>query len=1256
MLAASTISHEDEVMGGSVRPVLPEQQRQSSGHNDALHHSSSSVDSIIDSSQKAAASTTTASVENISSVPSHVNMIISEGMTAEEAAATRMNRLYSTTTTTTTEHDEINKVGSNNNHHNDVNTIAMTITEGMTAEEAQKARMARLQSSPISSFVPVSSSFDGSSATTTTTTTSTTTTINNKNGESSSSTTTSPLHQSNNAIPPTNNRGVSGLRQVASKRIKEPLSQTSSSSSSYNNNDDDNYASTILMTDDTSVASYNEGSTWDGTTTYYNNNDIQNDELLSFTTSTTATTTKFLGVPMTNNNPNTPLIATTTGLVTSWASYEVIDEYAYQFNTAHNGFIVDSMDRKQALVEQWDELVGTYFLPVEDVVVNAAGGGGEGGVPPVEFSAAVVVEPSADVVTPPEEAMAAASTPDIVTMDQGSVISTPAEVSTDAVAAPDAVAAAPLEQLSDASVGTIESPETATVTPTVPLQASTTAESTTAAPSLNEMPAMDEVVAASTPASSVESSGNTNVLPDAAVTSAPVEATQSAQATTESAGAAAAAAPSLNVGTVEEVATNAPIPSFDIGSDTVDLFTDNTAATAAVEPTQYSDVAAAAAGASTITAAPSLNDATLVDVGTPVDSTQYADAVSTVESNTVAASINDVKVEGVVTNAPVTSYEAENHAHSNLHGVEAITNANQGGMDAPVLSHGSGNTGLLADATTSVPVEAAQYSETSSAPSMNGVTMNQDAGNTPATSTSFENGNTDLLADATTSAPATPPTQLADVSGADTANAMPSLSDITSIDQNVLNGPAPSYDGGNTDLFAESTHQQRWFTAPPGTDHYRHTDYTSTVDQSGYSSGGGGYSFEGGSNGGSSVPESYSSWHSQGGSNPLRDLAASLPPPEDRARGTGGGDYYPETLTSQWPATQYDGFHTVADTPPLSGVDGLADSVSSSQYTNPPISYEEFEAPVSSISSDSLDSFATQSPDLSYEYIFRGADKIDSDSLSEVAPSVDTSVNDALVSAKANLFGSVSHSLGDIQGKVNAGVSSIKGLGHGDHFPFDTHTFEGALQNAGNTFQSIHPPAAVSSAIQHASDASLADIGNGIMDAVKFMASIVLTVVDANLDLAAPGSSSASVLKSVQSSVNSMLDNASYTVANVINDVGNLSLKDIVHNLMVLIVATADVIMKVMNAVVYLLSGKDAGNWALQASSTVNEATSQLLAQADDVTHQSIGNLASSIGDYSYHVGNDLVALLGSLNGVEGAQFDSTLDMVTTAMQTGFTM
>eukprot|EP00984_Skeletonema_dohrnii_P024532 scaffold13670_cov126-Skeletonema_dohrnii-CCMP3373.AAC.2 len=1104
------------------------------GQGSAVHSMHSGVDSIT--SSPAATTTTTVAT---SAAASNVNLI-SEGMTAEEAAATRNNRLHQTAE---------NKVDDDNNNSSMMSNIAMTITEGMTAEDAQKVRMARSHSSTGSSNTATTTSIEDEDST-----------INTPPG-----------------TIPQNNRGVSGLRQAASMRIKEPLSQAAQDGAA--------------VVDGTASSSY-DNEAWD--------NALQDDELLSSSTSTT----KFLGVPMTKNS-NTPLIATTTGIATGVASYKGIDEYAYQFNTVHNGMIVDMMDKKQEFVEQWDELIGAYLVPVEDVDGGVVVGGGVddvvGAAPPMEFSGA---DSSSAAAAAPETVMEAASTPNQVTMDnQGSVINTPVEASpTDSVAA----TTAPMEQLSDASVG---SETAAAVTPPAPMQAATVESTSTVTPPLSEMPSVDEG-AGSTPALSFESE-NMNVMPDATATTAPVpEVTQYAEtASSES----TAAVPSLNVGTVEEVATNnAPVSAYESGSGNMDLLTSD--------------------GTS------SLNDATTVDVAAPVEATQYVDASSTIESTTVTP------VEEVVSNAPISAYESGHadlmadatsaeHIHPDIPGAEEVINVDQGVMNAPVSSYESGNTDLLADATTSAAVDPAQYSDVGNAP--------------PST---FESGHTDLLADATTSAPAEPQQYSETITapsmnGADTANAAPSLNDVNSIDQNVM----------NADSIADATHQQRWFTAPPTADEYTHTDYSTTVDQNGYSSGG--FSFDGGTNGGSFASDHYSSWQPQGGSNPLRDLAASLPPPEDRVRAT-GGDYYQDDVASQWAATQGDGFHRVADT---TGVDGLADSLLSTDYFNPPISNGEFEVPASSIPSDALDSFATQSPDISYDHFFNGAAKIESNSLSEVASSSGASMNDALISAKAKLFGSVSHSFGDIQGKVNAGVSSMKGAGNGAHMPFDTHVLDGSqftaeLQNAGEAFQSIHPPAVVSSAIQHASDASLADIGHGIMDAVKFMAGILLTVVDANLDLAAPGSSSVIVLESVKSSVNSMLDNASYTVANVINDVGNLSLRDIVHNLMVLIVATADMIMKVMNAVIYLLSGKDTGNWVLQATSTVNEASSQLLAQADDITHQSIGELASSIGDYSYHVGNELVALLGSLNGVDGAHFDGTFDMVTTAMQTGFTM
>eukprot|EP00985_Skeletonema_marinoi_P013662 scaffold6810_cov145-Skeletonema_marinoi.AAC.2 len=392
-------------------------------------------------------STASSSDIGATSVASQVNLI-SEGMTAEEAAATRNNRLHQTAE---------NKVDDNNNNNSMMSNIAMTITDGMTAEEAQKARMARSHSSTISS----------------------------------DATTTSSINDEETTIPQ-NNRGVSGLRQVASMRIKEPLSQAAQDGAA--------------AVDGATSSSY-DNDAWDSA--------IEDDQLLS---SMTTSTTKFLGVPMTKN-PNTPLIATTTGIATGVASYKLIDEYAYQFNTVHNGMIVDMMDKKQEFVEQWDELIGAYLVPVEDVdgAVVVGGGGADDVVgaaaPAMEFSG-VDSSSSAAVAAPvPETAMEAASTPNEVTMDnQGSVINTSVEASSaDSVAA----TAAPMEQLSDASVGS----ETTAVTPPAPMQAATAESTSTVAPSLSEMSSVDEG-AASTPALSLESE-NMNVLSDATAT-APV--------------------------------------------------------------------------------------------------------------------------------------------------------------------------------------------------------------------------------------------------------------------------------------------------------------------------------------------------------------------------------------------------------------------------------------------------------------------------------------------------------------------------------------------------------------------------------------------------------------------------------------------------------------------------------------------------------------------------------------------------------------
>jgi len=184
-------------------------------------------------------------------------------------------------------------------------------------------------------------------------------------------------------------------------------------------------------------------------------------------------------------------------------------------------------------------------------------------------------------------------------------------------------------------------------------------------------------------------------------------------------------------------------------------------------------------------------------------------------------------------------------------------------------------------------------------------------------------------------------------------------------------------------------------------------------------------------------------------------------------------------------------------------------------------------------------------------------------------------------------------------------------------------------------------------AMKSVGDASLSDFGNGVISAIKFTGGIMVKFLDFILNAVA-GTSVASILTNVQTSVNSVIDNATHSVLSTINGIANMSVKEILQNLMALIIAITDILLKIMNAVIYLISGRDGENWLLQATTTVNEASSHLLAQASltyhDITHASMAELAHNIGDYSQYVGNELYALMGSLNGAEGDILLSSLD------------
>ena len=155
------------------------------------------------------------------------------------------------------------------------------------------------------------------------------------------------------------------------------------------------------------------------------------------------------------------------------------------------------------------------------------------------------------------------------------------------------------------------------------------------------------------------------------------------------------------------------------------------------------------------------------------------------------------------------------------------------------------------------------------------------------------------------------------------------------------------------------------------------------------------------------------------------------------------------------------------------------------------------------------------------------------------------------------------------------------------------------------------------------------------------------------------GKNIASILVDAQSAVLSLIDTAGHLVLSTLKSIGDMSLIEIIQRLMILVIAITDILLKILNAVIYLASGKDGASWAVLATSSIKEANLHLLAQAsstyNDFTHASLSELARSIGDYGQVVGNEFVTLMGSLDNAITIS-DDTFDSVATVLQTGLSL
>lgn len=309
---------------------------------------------------------------------SHIVNLISEGMTAEEAAQVRKSRFQSTSVEIMNVSNE-NMAGSSSN-----SSFGSSITEGMTAEEAQPVRIKRvmehassvalsrtkaaetttsLVTPPAGNVIEKGNLEDGGGATP----------IINKSSDGAATSATTSTFSSR---PTTNGRG--GLAEVAATASspfpKFPSGPTTAASSSSSPFSTTNEEGSMDTSSPKSSSIDNEASLENIVT---NSNSGYNE----ISDNTNQPSPKTHKIPGTTIELTTPQISTPIGAVSGLLTYELIDEYAYQFNTWHNDIMIDKMKREDEIATMWNDVLGNFGVRNAVSAAAASGdGGGEGSV------------------------------------------------------------------------------------------------------------------------------------------------------------------------------------------------------------------------------------------------------------------------------------------------------------------------------------------------------------------------------------------------------------------------------------------------------------------------------------------------------------------------------------------------------------------------------------------------------------------------------------------------------------------------------------------------------------------------------------------------------------------------------------------------------------------------------------------------------------------------------------------------------------
>lgn len=332
-----------------------------------------------------------------------------------------------------------------------------------------------------------------------------------------------------------------------------------------------------------------------------------------------------------------------------------------------------------------------------------------------------------------------------------------------------------------------------------------------------------------------------------------------------------------------------------------------------------------------------------------------------------------------------------------------------------------------------------------------------------------------------------------------------------------------------------------------------------------------------------------------------------------------------------------------------------------------------------SLTTSAADSLSSQLSGLSYgsfvdEKITTGAGQADTSILSDLAASSSASLNAATseitekVGAQANkLLGSVSASVESSIDEVGVVFKAVPKVVEAGTTSIANVVVEKGTASANAVTASLEAEKNViiqstTATAESVGKETISDLVDGIIYGLKTIGAFLSQVLDTILKELA-GTTMGELIQIAQQSVDTAISGAVNSVTSTLNDFGNMTMAQLVQAFIAMLVAVSKFLFSVLNEVVKLVSGREASEWALAASGTINQKASELTAQAAsttaDLTHTSLAELGTNVGAFSQDIGKQVVASVGVLGdavvtqvGSDGVSMaSSTIDSVSAAVQ-----